>query len=231
MIGPHPFHAVGEKYAIAVREGAGATPVLIPVLEDPIATDEILSMVDGIFLTGSPSNVSPKAYGVADYRDGMLLDHQRDTTTLPLIRRAIERGKPLLAVCRGFQEMNVAFGGSLHQHLEEVEGRIDHREDKSAPLEVQYAHAHEIELEPSGLLQPLAGRNSVRVNSLHGQGIDRLGTGLVVEATAPDTTIEAIRPAIASRFALGVQWHPEWKFWEDSFSAAILSAFGNAMRE
>lgn len=230
MIGPHPFHAVGEKYAFAVREGAGATPVLIPVLQDPIATDEILSMVDGIFLTGSPSNVSPKTYGGADCRDGVLLDHRRDVTTLPLIRRTIEQEKPLLAICRGFQEMNVSFGGSLHQHLQEVPGRFDHREDKSASLDEQYAHAHEISLEPNGLLQPLAGRTTVRVNSLHGQGIDRLGTGLLVEATAPDTTIEAIRPAEARQFALGVQWHPEWKFWEDRFSAAILSAFGRAMR-
>ncbi len=138
--------------------------------------------------------------------------------------------KPMLAICRGFQEMNVAFGGSLHQHLEEVPGRLDHREDKSAPLDAQYAHAHDIHMEPNGLLAKLAGKTQLKVNSLHGQGIDRLGEGLLVEALAPDATIEAIRPANATSFALGVQWHPEWKFQQDPFSLAILRAFGAALR-
>jgi len=229
MIGPHPFHAVGEKYVVAVRDGARAIPLLIPVLEDPIAMDEILSIVDGVFLTGSPSNVAPDLYGGQRPRDGVLQDRRRDSTTLPLIRHVIASGKPFLAVCRGFQEMNVAFGGTLHQHLEEVAGRIDHREDKAAPLEIQYASAHDIALASGGFLERLAGKPSARVNSLHAQGIDRIGEGLIVEATAPDGTIEAIRAADAQAFALGVQWHPEWKFWEDAFSASIFSAFGQAL--
>lgn len=229
MIGPHPFHAVGEKYVVAVRDGARAIPLLIPVLEDPIAMDEILSIVDGVFLTGSPSNVAPDLYGGQKPREGVLQDRRRDNTTLPLIRHVIASGKPFLAVCRGFQEMNVAFGGTLHQHLEEIPGRFDHREDKSAPLDIQYASAHDIALAPGGFLERLAGKPAVRVNSLHGQGVDRLGEGLVVEATAPDGTIEAIRPADARAFALGVQWHPEWRFWEDAFSASIFGAFGDAL--
>ena len=230
MIGPHPFHAVGEKYIVAVRDGAGAIPLLVPVLQDPIAVDELLDVVDGIFLTGSPSNVSPSIYGGPAPREGVLQDTRRDSTSIPLIQRTIERGKPFMAVCRGFQEMNVAFGGTLHQHLEEVPGRFDHREDKSAPLEVQYAPAHEIELARNGILERLAGQKAVRVNSLHGQGVDRLGAGLEVEAFAPDGTVEAIRPAKASTFALGVQWHPEWKYWEGAFSTAIFREFGQALK-
>jgi putative glutamine amidotransferase len=229
MIGPHPFHAVGEKYIVAVKDGAGAIPLLVPVLQDPIAVDELLDAVDGVFLTGSPSNVSPSIYGGPAPREGVLQDTRRDATSIPLIRRTIERGKPFMAVCRGFQEMNVAFGGTLHQHLEEVPGRFDHREDKSAPLDVQYAPAHEIELARNGVLERLAGRKNVRVNSLHGQGVDRLGAGLEVEAVAPDGTVEAIRPTKASTFALGVQWHPEWKYWEDAFSTAIFMEFGQSL--
>jgi len=229
MIGPHPFHAVGEKYINAVRDGAGALPVLIPVLQDPLSLDEILETIDGVFLTGSPSNVSPTLYGGEGPRENVLQDPRRDATSIPLIRRAIDQGKPFLAVCRGFQEMNVAFGGSLHQHLEEVPGRFDHREDKAAPLDIQYAPAHEIELVEGGMLGRIAGGHSVRVNSLHGQGVDRLGAGLVVEARASDGTIEAIRPAHAPSFALGVQWHPEWKYWDDRFSTALLQAFGQAL--
>lgn len=230
MIGPHPFHAAGEKYVLAVRDGADATPLLVPVLDSPIAVSEILDMVDGILLTGSPSNVDPALYGGHGSRDGVLHDRRRDTTTIPLIQQAIMQAKPLLAICRGFQEMNVAFGGSLHQHLEEVPGRLDHREDKAAPLDTQYALAHDIHIAPDGVLAGLAGTTRLKVNSLHGQGIDRLGDGLLVEALAPDSTIEAIRPAAATSFALGVQWHPEWKFRQDPFSLAILQAFGAALR-
>lgn len=230
MIGPHPFHAVGEKYIVAVREGAGAIPVLIPVLQDPLELDGILDTVDGIFLTGSPSNVAPTLYGGPAPREGVLQDSRRDATSIPLIRKTIERRKPFFAVCRGFQEMNVAFGGSLHQHLEEVSGRFDHREDKTAPLDTQYAPVHEIGLTQGGLLEHLAGKSAVAVNSLHGQGVNRLGDGLWVEARASDGTIEAVRPDNTPSFALGVQWHPEWKYWEDSFSSALFQAFGQALK-
>ena len=230
MIGPHPFHAVGDKYVVAVRDGADAIPLLIPVLDQPLAIDEILATVDGIFLTGSPSNVAPRNYSGTPPRAGVLQDERRDSTTLPLIRAAAERGLPFLAVCRGFQEMNVAFGGTLHQHLEEVPGRFDHREDKNAPLEAQYAPVHDISLAAGGTLQRLAGTRTIKVNSLHGQGVDTLGDGLAIEAQADDGTIEACRVAGAPAFALGVQWHPEWRFWENTFSTSLFREFGHALR-
>ena len=227
MIGPHPFHAVGEKYIVAARDGAGAIPVLIPVLETPIEIDEILDAVDGVLLTGSPSNVAPRQYGGPAPRTGVLQDERRDATTLPLIKHIVGRGLPLLAVCRGFQELNVAYGGTLHQHVEEVPGRFDHREDKNAPLEQQYAPAHDVTL--SGELERIAGKKTIKVNSLHGQGIDRLAAGLAAEAVAPDGQIEGVRVKDARSFALGVQWHPEWRFWEDDFSKALFAAFGEAL--
>ncbi len=229
MIGAHPFHAVGEKYIVAVRDGAGALPLLLPVLEDPIDIDELIETVDGVLLTGSPSNVAPKVYGGPAPRPGVLQDERRDATTLPLIKQIVERGVPLLALCRGFQELNVAFGGTLHQHVEEIAGRFDHREDKNQPLDAQYAPVHNVLLTPGGRLEMLAGTATIKVNSLHSQGIDRLGQGLAVEAVAPDGQIEGVRVRDARAFALGVQWHPEWRFWESDFSKALFAAFGAAM--
>lgn len=230
MIGPHPFHAVGEKYIVAVRDGAGAIPVLIPVLENPIGVEEILASVDGIFLTGSPSNVAPKNYIGTPPRPGVLQDERRDATTLPLIRHMVERGTPVFAVCRGFQEFNVAYGGTLHQHIEDVPGHFDHREDKAAPLDVQYAPAHDVELTQGGELERIAGTRTIKVNSLHSQGVDRLGEGLSIEATAPDGIIEAFRVTAARNFSLAVQWHPEWRFWENEFSKSLFAEFGRALR-
>lgn len=232
MLGPHPFHAVGEKYVLAVSDGAGALPFLIPVLESPIGLEHLLDRLDGVMLTGSPSNVAPWRYAGAKPREGVLQDERRDNTTLPLIRAAVARGMPLLAICRGFQELNVAFGGTLHQHVEEVPGRFDHREDKTAPLETQYAPVHDVHLTDRGALRKLAGGASViRVNSLHGQGIDKLADGLAAEAVAPDGQIEGVSVKGAKGFALGVQWHPEWKFWDDAFSTALFAAFGKSAAE
>jgi putative glutamine amidotransferase len=230
MIGLHPFHAVGEKYVVAARDGAGALPVLLPVLETPIEIDEIAETVDGLLLTGSPSNVAPRLYGGAAPRSGVLQDERRDATTVPLIKEIVERGVPVLALCRGFQELNVAYGGTLHQHVEEVPGRFDHREDKNQPLDVQYAPVHDVHLTPGGRLEMLAGTRTIKVNSLHGQGIDKVGPGLAVEAVAPDGQVEAVRVREAKGFALGVQWHPEWRFRDNPFSSALFAAFGAAMR-
>ena len=203
--------------------------MLLPVLEDPIDADEVVDTVDGILLTGSPSNVAPKLYGGPAPRAGVLQDERRDATTMPLIKRIVERGVPLLALCRGFQELNVAYGGTLHQHVEEVAGRFDHREDKNQPLDVQYAPVHDVHLTPGGRLEMLAGTSSIKVNSLHSQGIDRLGAGLAVESVAPDGQVEGVRVREAKGFAIGVQWHPEWRFWESDFSKALFAAFGAAM--
>jgi putative glutamine amidotransferase len=230
MIGPHPFHAVGEKYIVAIRDGAGALPVLIPVLEKPLEFEALFAHLDGVMLTGSPSNVAPQYYAGARQREGVALDERRDATTLPLISRFVASGMPVIAFCRGFQELNVAYGGTLYQHVEEVPGRMDHREDKHAPLEVQYAPVHDVTLTQGGMLHKIAGKDTLRVNSLHGQGVDRLGDGLMVEAVAPDGQIEGVSVKQASGFALGVQWHPEWRFWEDAFSAKLFAEFGEAAR-
>src|SRR5690242_5560827 len=174
MIGSHPFHAVGEKYIVAVAQAAQCLPLLIPVLETPLDVSEILARVDGIFFTGSPSNVEPARYSGPASAPGTLHDPHRDATTLSLIPRAVAGGVPVFGVCRGFQEMNVAMGGTLHQRVHEVAGFADHREDKEQPLDVQYAPAHEVVLEPGGLLVKLTGHDRIQVNSLHWQGVDRL---------------------------------------------------------
>jgi putative glutamine amidotransferase len=231
MVGAHPFHMVGEKYARAVLDAAGAAPLLIPSLADELGFDELLQRLDGLLFTGSPSNVEPHRYEGAPSAPGTLHDPARDATTLPLIRKAVRAGVPVFGICRGFQEMNVAFGGTLHQRLHEVPGHLDHRDDETQPLEVQYGPAHDVTLEPGGVLRSLAASDRIQVNSLHNQGIDRLGAELAVEARAPDGVIEAFRVRDAPRFALAVQWHPEWKVMSNPFSRALFAAFGQASRE
>ena len=226
--GKHYFHMAGEKYIEAVV-GAGAVPVLIPALGAGLDFPSLMDACDGVLLTGSASNVEPHHYKGPASQSGTLHDPERDATTLPLIPQAIAAGLPVLAICRGFQEMNVAYGGTLHQRLHEVEGLLDHREDESMPLEVQYGPAHEVLLEPGGLLRGIARRERLTVNSLHWQGVDRLGQGLEVEARAPDGVIEALRVRNAG-FALALQWHPEWQFASNEFSSALFAAFGEACR-
>ena len=221
---------VGEKYIEAIAVGANAMPVLIPALGGKLDVAAALESFDGLLFTGSASNVEPQHYGGPASQPGTLHDPNRDATTLPLIPRAIAAGVPVLAICRGFQEMNVAFGGTLHQRLHEIDGYLDHREDESDPLDKQYGPAHEVLLEPGGGLRKIAGQDRLEVNSLHWQGIDVLGKDLVVEARAPDGVIEAFRAARSASFALAVQWHPEWQFAQNSFSSALFAAFGEASR-
>jgi putative glutamine amidotransferase len=230
ILGPHPFHCVGEKYIAAVAQAADAVPVLIPSLGADADLEAILSSVDGILLTGSPSNVEPHRYFGPPSDPDTLHDPHRDATTLPLIPRVVASGLPLFAVCRGFQEMNVAYGGTLWQKVQEVPGLADHRENKEDPLEVQYAPAHEVALVAGGELERLAGATQVTVNSLHSQGVQRLGDGLEVEARAPDGLIEGFRVRGAPGFALAVQWHPEWQVMLNTFSRAMFAAFGDAAR-
>lgn len=231
MMGPHRAHVAGEKYLSAVLEGAGALALVVPALGERQACEAIVGALDGLLLTGSHSNVEPERYGGAASAPGTLHDPARDATTLPLMRAALDAGVPVLAICRGFQEMNVVFGGTLHQAVHTVDGYSDHRENQHDALDAQYGPAHPIRLVPGSLLHSLApGAGEFSVNSLHAQGIDRLGTGLVVEAFAPDGLIEAVSVAQARTFALGVQWHPEWKHASDPLSAAIFRAFGEACR-
>jgi putative glutamine amidotransferase len=231
MIGDHAFHAVGEKYLHAVAQAADAVPLVLPALGDIVSVDEILDVVDGLVFTGSISNVEPVRYSGPASAPGTLHDVARDGTTLPLIPVAIERGVPVFGICRGFQEMNVAYGGTLHQKLHELQGYLDHRDDATKPLDVQYGPAHDVVLEPGGVLRGLASSDRIRVNSLHSQGVDRLADRLIVEARAPDGVIEAFRVRNAPRFALAVQWHPEWKVMSNDFSRALFAAFGASSRE
>jgi putative glutamine amidotransferase len=230
MLDPHPFHMVGEKYLTAVRDGAEALPFPIPALGHSLDADDLLARVDGLLLTGSPSNVEPHHYEGEPSRPGTLHDPHRDETTLRLIDRALETGVPLFAICRGYQELNVVLGGSLHQHVEEQPGYHDHRENPDEPLDVQYGPSHEVHLVEGGMLYGLAGTDTVTVNSLHSQGVARLADGVTVEAVADDGLIEAFVVDGAPGFTLAVQWHPEWKVTENEFSLAMFRAFGDACR-
>ncbi|MGH7161493.1 MAG: gamma-glutamyl-gamma-aminobutyrate hydrolase family protein, partial [Acetobacteraceae bacterium] len=165
------------------------------------------------------------------HAEGTPEDAARDAVTLPLIRAAITAGVPLLAICRGLQELNVALGGSLHQRLQDLPGRIDHSTPMQPFARLRTAKAHAIRLVPGGLIHRLAGSVEIAVNSLHNQGIDVLAPGLTVEGTAPDGTIEAVHVAAAAGFAYGVQWHPEYDFETDLLSRRIFAAFGEAVRE
>jgi putative glutamine amidotransferase len=230
-----PIHKVSESYVKGVIDGAGGLPVLLPAIGEHFGTDELdrwLDAVDGIMLSGSPSNVDPVHYGGGEARRDSERDPARDATTLPLIRRTIERAVPLLAICRGIQELNVALGGTLHQHVHEVPGRMDHRSDKSRPITERYGNpAHKITLTEGGMLQGiLGGIREIEVNTLHGQAIDRAAERIVVEALAPDGTIEAASVRNAPGFVLGVQWHPEWQVLDNPHSRRLFTAFGDACR-
>lgn len=228
MVGHHPFHMAGEKYITAVRDGSGALPLLIPSLAHPLSPADILDTIDGLLFPGSPSNVAPRHYGGAPPREGVLQDEERDSIALPLLKAAIAKGVPTLCVCRGFQELNVALGGTLHQHLHEVKGRSDHREDKNAALDVQYGPVHAVTVN-GGLLAKLVREKSFEVNSLHSQGIDKLAPPLHADAIAPDGTVEAVSMPGAKGFLLGTQWHPEWRWAENPVSREIFAAFGHAL--
>ncbi len=237
--GLHPFHGVGEKYIDAVAHGAQALPLLLPAigggrdlapLSELMPLAALLDALDGVFLPGSPSNVEPQRYAGAPSVPGTLHDPQRDAGTLDLIPLAIARGVPLLCVCRGMQELNVALGGTLHQRVQEVPGMRDHRANDHHDRERQYAAVHPVMVEPGGVFEQLLGPAPFAVNSLHAQGIDRLAPGLRVEARAPDGLVEAVSVIGSPAFAVGVQWHPEWRFREHAASVKLFAAFGTAMR-
>lgn len=230
VFGPYPItnHAASDYCVRAVVEHAGGIPVLLPATAEKTSIDCLLSRLDGVLFTGSRSMVSPQEYGGGALEADMAEDRARDATTLPLIRAALARGLPLLAICRGLQELNVAMGGSLHVRLASLPGKQDHttKLDPDGPLQVPKSHA--VDLMPGSRLHRLAGSREVMVNSLHHQGIDRLGRGLHVEAVAPDGTIEAVHGPNRAAFALGVQWHPE--FDGDALSCGIFTQFGDAAR-
>jgi putative glutamine amidotransferase len=223
-------HAASDACVRAIEQCADAVPVLLPALGETADIETLLQRLDGILLTGSRSMVAPVHYGGPPLPEGMKEDGARDATTLPLIRAAVTRGLPVLAICRGLQELNVALGGTLHQCLKDVPGRIDHAAPQTDDLAAKFAKAHSVRLRPGGILHRLADRGEVPVNSLHQQGIDRIARGLTVEAQAPDGTIEAVCWTEGRGFVLGVQWHPEADFGTDAVSRKIFALFGAALR-
>ena len=229
-VGGHPFHAVGQKYMLPLI-AHGLLPRPIPSFGPGEDAADLLQGLDGLLFTGATSNVEPLHYQGGPESDCPPYDPARDATTLPLIRAALERGLPILCICRGHQELNVALGGSLFARVHEVPGRLDHRQPKDQPHEVQYAPRHPVTLTPGGILAGIAcDKTVIEVNSLHWQAIDRLALQLNIEAVAPDGTIEAVSVRNAEAFSVGVQWHPEWRFAEDEFSSALFAAFAEAVR-
>ncbi len=225
QINGEPQHATPARYGRALMGAAGAVPVLLPPLGEAMLA--VLDRLDGLLLSGSPSNVHPTLYGAGPSLTPDSHDPSRDGTTLPLVRAAITRGMPVLAICRGIQELNVAMGGTLHQQTHMLDGRNDHRSG-DGELDHMFRLKHTVQV--SGHLARIIGSETVMVNSLHEQAIDRPAEGLAIEAVAEDGTIEAVRVTDARAFAFGVQFHPEWHFATDPASRAIFEAFGDACR-
>lgn len=224
------FTVLGEKYARAVKFCAHAQPFTLPAAS-VAEIDELLGQCDGVLLTGSPSNIHASRYGQSIEQIDLPRDEQRDELTLNLVQACLDQSIPLLAICRGLQEMNVALGGSLHQQVHQQPGLLDHREAKDLPFDEQYGLAHEVRFTPGSNLARWAGADQAMVNSLHGQGIDRLADRLQAIAHAPDGLVEAVEVRQASSFALGVQWHPEWQCQEHVLYRHIFQAFGQACRD
>ena len=227
----YDWHAAPQTYLEAVVARAGAMPLILPAFGARIDFDAVLDRVDGVLLTGSRSNVHPSLYGVAATEEMGPFDEARDATTLPLIRRAIERGVPLFGICRGLQELNVALGGSLVSEIQEQAGRMDHRAPVSDSQEARFAIRHPVTVAAGGCLGRIVGATAVEVNSLHRQAIGHLSDRLQIEAVAEDGVIEAVSVKDAPGFTLGVQWHPEFWAASDAPSARLFEAFGAAVRD
>ncbi len=227
-IGGLNYDCTQHKYLAALHRSAKVLPLQIPLFGKNIEIDAILENVDGIMLTGSHSNIHPRNYGETEQEPEFKLDVERDATILQIIKPTIEQGIPLFAICRGFQELNVAFGGTLHTSLDLVDSFNEHSEDTSLPLEQRYNAAHKVKLVSGGQLNKLLEVDSIEVNSLHNQGIDKLGVNLIVEGRSEDGLIEAVSVDDSKNFSIGVQWHPEWHSTNDPVSTVIFSEFGKA---
>jgi putative glutamine amidotransferase len=228
--------AVGERNLRAVAEVAGALPLVFPGLPEVTEIGALLDAVDGVLLTGARANVHPTHFGLPPHPAHEPYDLGRDAIALPLIRACVDRGVPLLGICRGFQEINVAFGGTLHPEIRELPGRMNHRMPRLPTGEIHpdpdvvFADRHEVRLVPGGAFAGLFGRETIRVNSLHGQGILDPGARVVVEGVAEDGTIEAIRIDAAPGFALAVQWHAEYDPQSNFVNRALFEGFGAALQ-
>ncbi len=228
--GGYVIHGTGIINSEAVALVADALPLIVPSDPRLVDLEELMAACDGFVFTGGRPNVHPEEYGHEPTPKHGQFDRCRDRLTLPLIRDCVARGQPVLGICRGFQEFNVAFGGTLHPEIRELPGRMNHRMPPDGTLEEKFAPRHEVHLVPGGVFARLFGAEVVTVNSLHGQGISEPGPRVVIEGRAPDGTPEAIRIADAPGFALAVQWHPEWNAENDPVSRALFGAFGEAAR-
>ncbi|MDF7675903.1 gamma-glutamyl-gamma-aminobutyrate hydrolase family protein [Neisseriaceae bacterium ESL0693] len=227
LIGQWDFHAVGDKYVQAIQHAVGDV-ILLPALSDEAVLARLLPLLDGVLLPGAYSNVAPHHYHGAKSRAGTLHDTHRDQTALPLIPMLINLGIPLLGICRGLQEINVALGGTLHQHVQELPHYLDHREPENTSIATQYADAHHVKVVKDSWLYHWLNTQQICVNSLHQQGIKDLAPGLTIEACASDGLIEAFRIDNAPIFGYAVQWHPEWQYDQNPVSIAVFKAFREA---
>lgn len=227
----YPVHSGGTMNSAAVAEVAGCVPLIIPTDPRYVNVGELLDLCDGFLLTGGRPNVHPNEYGEEETPAHGAFDRGRDAITLPLVRACVERGQPFLGICRGFQEVNVALGGTLHPEIRDLPGRMNHRMPPNGTLEEQFALRHTVRFTPDGPFQRLFGAEEVMTNTLHGQGIARPGKGVVVDGQAPDGTPEAIFVKGAPGFTLSVQWHPEWRAGDDPVSRPLFRAFGEAARD
>jgi len=230
-----PAQLVGERNLRAVAEVAGALPLMFAGTPEITEIGALLDVVDGVLLTGARANVHPTRFGTEPHPAHEPYDDARDALALSLVEACVARGVPLFGLCRGFQEMNVAFGGSLHPEIRELPGRMNHRMPRLANGEIHpdqavvFADRHDVTLVPDGAFAKIFGTETIRVNSLHGQGIDRPGRRIIVEGVAEDGTVEAIRIADAPGFALGVQWHAEYDPQRNLVNRALFQAFGKAL--
>ena len=230
-----PAQMVGERNLRAVAEVAGALPLMFAGRPDVTDIDALLDVVDGILLTGARANVHPARFGLEAHPRHEPYDSERDELALALVQTCVERGVPLFGICRGFQEMSVAFGCSLHPEIRELPGRINHRMPRLENGEIHpdqtvvFADRHDVKLVPDGVFAKLLGCETIRVNSLHGQGIHEPCNRIIVEGVADDGTIEAIRIADAPGFALGVQWHAEYEAQRNPVNRKLFEAFGEAL--
>src|SRR5499427_9018410 len=237
MEGKFPAQRVGERNLRAVAEAAGALPLVFAGSPEITDIGALLDTVDGILLTGARANVHPSLFGHDAHPSSEPYDHARDAMALALVEACVARGVPLFGICRGFQEINVAYGGSLHPEIRELPGRINHRAPRlpngefHPDVQVVFADRHEVRLTPGGVFAKLLGTECIRVNSLHGQGILEPGKRIFVEGVADDGTIEAIRVAEAPGFALGVQWHAEYDAQHNPVNRKLFEAFGAALAD
>ena len=225
----YPAQTSGNMNIEAIAQVAGAVPMIIPALPDCVDIDEIMGVCDGFLFTGGRSNVHPQEYGHEPTEAHGTYDRGRDRIALPLIRACVAAGQPVLGICRGFQEFNVAMGGTLHPEIRDLPGRINHRMAPEGTLDEKFAHRHMVHLSPGSRFTRIFGSDEVLVNSLHGQGIEEPGRRVIIEGHAPDGTAEAITIKDAPGFAMAVQWHPEFNASFDVVSKPLFENFGDAL--